>query len=124
MPTLSHKIQQIQTILDDFKAQDIAIIEVPDAGFEVRCVIVATATSAVHGKSMAKHLKSEARVNKLDFLGIEGEDGGNWALVDLDDVVVHIMTADMRQYYQLEDLWGNINNKSDLKASLSDAQSS
>ena len=102
---LAQKIKQIKIILEDFKAQDISVISLPEASYEVCSIIVVTATSTIHGKSMAKNLKSQAKLQQLDYLGIEGEDNGQWVLVDLNDVVVHIMIKPTRELYQLESLW-------------------
>lgn len=103
---IDKKISQLTALLEDFKAHDIAVISVPE-GHEISAIIVVTATSKVHGRSIAARLKMAAKQEDLNYLNIEGETS-EWALVDLDDVVVHIMSQEVRDTYQLETLWQEI----------------
>lgn len=103
---LTEKVKQIQIILQDSKAQDIYPIYLKQSDYEIQAMVITTATSNIHAKSVARHLKSAAKTQNLDYLSIEGENNAEWILLDLDDVVVHIMSEVSRQFYQLESLWG------------------
>ena len=70
-------------------------------------LVFATGISTRHVKSLAISLNADAKKAGIEPFGIEGADEGQWALVDLGDVVVHIMLPDVRDFYQLERLWQN-----------------
>ena len=69
--------------------------------------VLATGTSDVHVKALARHLRDQLLVMKEKPRGIEGLDDGRWALLDFFDVVVHVFQESVRDYYQLEKLWGD-----------------
>ena len=69
-------------------------------------MVVVTGTSQRHVKSLANELIEKSKEAGNRPLGIEGESDGNWILVDLGDVIAHVMTRDSREFYALEKLWG------------------
>ena len=91
--------------LDDLKAVDVRVIDVRGKSNVTDMMVVATGTSARHVKSLAENVIDKVKQNGGRPLGIEGEDIGEWVLVDLADVVVHVLQAEMRDFYQLEKLW-------------------
>jgi len=91
--------------LEDLKATDIVVIDVRDKSTITDLMIVATGTSNRQVKGIADHVSVKAKENGFQRLSIEGDDTGEWVLVDLGDVVVHIMQARTREFYQLERLW-------------------
>lgn len=92
--------------LDDLKAQNITVLDLPpDAAF-TDFMIIATGTSDRHVKALADSVVTKAKAAGVMPLGVEGERGADWILVDLADVVVHLMQARTRDFYQLERLWG------------------
>jgi ribosome-associated protein len=105
------KLKQMVTLchdaLDAMKAEDIIMIDVTDKSSMNDVMVFATGTSTRHVKSLAVSLNADAKEAGLNPYGIEGADEGQWALVDLGDVVVHIMLASVRDFYQLERLWQN-----------------
>ena len=91
--------------LEDMKARDIAVLDVRGKTSITDIMIVASGTSDRHVKSLANAVSVEAKQAGEPPLGVEGADDGEWALVDLNGVVVHIMQPKVRDYYQIERLW-------------------
>ncbi|EDM64681.1 iojap domain protein, partial [Moritella sp. PE36] len=71
-------------------------------------MIVCTGTSKTHVKSISNHLYLEAKRNEVFVMGIEGKEDSEWVLVDMGDIVVHIMQQQTRDLYQLEQLWQSV----------------
>ena len=91
--------------LDDMKAKDIVTLDVKPLTSVADLMIVASGTSNRHVKSIAENVREKVKNNGLQPLGIEGEDVAEWVLVDLGDIIVHIMLPDTRRFYDLEKLW-------------------
>jgi len=91
--------------LEDLKAQDIVVMDVKQKTTVTDWVIVASGTSSRHVKSIAQNVNVDAKKVGLKPYGIEGDDTGEWVLVDLGDVVVHVMQKEVRKFYDLESLW-------------------
>lgn len=91
--------------LDDLKAVNVRTLNVRNKSNVTDVLVVATGTSARHAKSLAENVVVKAKQSGVIPLGVEGEDSGEWVLVDLGDVVVHIFQAEVRDFYQLEKLW-------------------
>lgn len=91
--------------LEDIKAVDIRVLNVSGMTGVTDFMIVAGGTSARHVRSLVDSVVVKAKASGVVPLGVEGEQHGQWALVDLGDVVVHVMLPEMRDFYQLEKLW-------------------
>lgn len=91
--------------IDDMKARDISTLDMVGKTGETDFMVVCTGTSSRHTKSIAWYLISELKKLGITVLGVEGERHGDWVLIDLGDVVVHVMQEEYRQHYQLEKLW-------------------
>ncbi len=101
------KLQRvIVDALDDIKAQDIQVFNTTDQTDLFDRVIVATATSNRQTRALAAHVRDKVKAAGGHVIAVEGEDTGEWVLVDLGDAVVHIMQPAIRAYYRLEELWG------------------
>lgn len=92
--------------VDDMKARDIVILDVRGKSSVTEFMVICSGTSNRHTKSIAGYLTQEVKKRGTQPLGVEGEATGEWVLLDLDSVVVHIMLEESRQFYQLEKLWG------------------
>ena len=93
--------------LEDLKAQDIKVLDVRGLSNITDLMIVASGTSDRQVRAIAYHVVDKAKKKGLPPLGMEGEQIGEWALVDLGDAVVHIMLPQTRDFYNLEKLWGD-----------------
>lgn len=93
--------------LEDLKAQDIKVLDVRGLSNVTDLMIVASGTSDRQVRAIAYHVVEKAKKKGLPPLGVEGEQAGEWALVDLGDAVVHIMLPQTRDFYNLEKLWGD-----------------
>ena len=91
--------------LDDVKAQDIVKLDVRRMTSVTDYMIVASGTSSRHVKALAEIVTERARAAGRKPIGIEGEEGGEWVLLDLDDALVHVMLPKVREFYNLEKLW-------------------
>jgi len=91
--------------LDDSKAINILDIDVRDKTSVTDYMVVATATSARHVKALANFVLEKVKEQGIKPLGSEGLANGEWALLDLENVVVHIMQEETRKFYDLERLW-------------------
>jgi len=107
MATDVRKLQKAATAaLEDIKAREVEIFDVAHLTTMFDRVIIASADSARQLKALASHVQEEAKAVGGHVYGVEGEDGGDWVLIDLGDIVVHIMQPAVRTHYNLEELWG------------------
>lgn len=93
--------------LEDVKAQDIKVFNTSHITSLFDRVIIASGTSNRQTRALAASVVDKAKEHKLPIIAYEGEDTGEWVLVDLGDVVVHCMQPAIRQYYNLEEVWGD-----------------
>jgi ribosome-associated protein len=101
------KLQKIVTAaLEDIKARDIVAYDVTHITALFDRVVIASADSSRQLKALARNVEDEARKAGWSVTGVEGTDGGDWVLVDLGDMIVHIMQPAVREHYNLEELWG------------------
>lgn len=98
-------IKLVKTSAEDLKAKDILVVDVKGKATFTDHMIFITGTSSRHVKSIAHNVLEESKKAGFQPIGMEGEDEGEWVLVDLADAVVHVMTQESRDFYQLEELW-------------------
>ena len=91
--------------LDDVKAQDIITLDVRRMTPVTDFMIVASGTSNRHVKALVDNVSEKAREAGHKPIGMEGEEGGEWVLLDLQDALVHVMLPKVREFYNLEKLW-------------------
>jgi ribosome-associated protein len=103
-------IKKLQTVvvdaLEDVKGQDIVLFDTTNLTSLFDRIAVVSGTSNRQTKALAASVRDKVKEAGGDVVGLEGEDTGEWVLVDLGDMIVHIMQPAIRQYYRLEEIWG------------------
>jgi ribosome-associated protein len=104
-------IKKLQTVvvdaLEDVKGQDIVLFDTMHLTSLFDRIAVVSGTSNRQTKALAASVRDKVKGAGGDVIGLEGEDTGEWVLVDLGDMIVHIMQPAIRQYYRLEEIWGD-----------------
>lgn len=101
------KLQRvIVDALEDVKAQAIEVFNTTGQTGLFDRVIVATGTSNRQTRALASHVRDKVKECGGHVISVEGEESGEWVLVDLGDIVVHVMQPAIRAYYNLEEIWG------------------
>ncbi|HET6655985.1 MAG TPA: ribosome silencing factor [Gammaproteobacteria bacterium] len=93
------------TALEDLKAVDVKVLDVRDVTAITDMMVIASGTSDRHVRALAHAVLDAAREAGVKPLGVEGERGSEWILLDLNDIIVHVMLPRMREFYNLEKLW-------------------
>lgn len=98
----------ISVSLDDGKAEDIRVLDVRSLTNITDYMVVASGRSSRQVKALTDRVLEAARARDIRPLGVEGENAGEWVLIDFGDVVVHTMQPETRDFYQLEKLWDKL----------------
>jgi ribosome-associated protein len=104
--TTPAKKRLVIAALEDIKARDILAIDVRKLTSMFDWIVIATAESARQTKALARHVRERLRESNATLVGVEGEESGEWVLVDAGDIVAHVMQPAVRMHYNLEELWG------------------
>ncbi|HVN45802.1 MAG TPA: ribosome silencing factor [Steroidobacteraceae bacterium] len=99
--------QAVTTALDDMKAVNVRVLDVRGLTDIADTMVIASGNSDRHVRSIAERVVERAKAAGVRPLGVEGERDGEWVLVDLQDVLVHVMLPRVREFYGLERLWDN-----------------
>ena len=110
---MEQRIKRIVDLLDSKKAEDIEVFDLTGKGYITNQVIIATALNNKHSIALLSHLKDELKPEGEEF--VRTEEDGDWTIVDLGDILIHIMTQSHRDIYSLEQFLStfpleNINN--------------
>lgn len=98
-------VQVVESALDELKAKDVVRIDVRELTSVTDFMIIASGTSNRHVSSLSDNVVEKAKEAGSRPLGVEGKDSGEWVLVDLGDIIVHVMQPATREFYDLERLW-------------------
>ncbi|PCI20831.1 MAG: ribosome silencing factor [Piscirickettsiaceae bacterium] len=98
-------ISIVMDALDDMKGKQIEVLDVRDKCSFTDTMIIVTGSSRRHVKSLAETVVIASKAKGIQPLGVEGASIGDWVLVDLGDLVLHVLRAETREFYQLEKLW-------------------
>ncbi len=105
MLTTKKKTLAIVAALEEIKASNIQVIDTSKLSSLFECMIIASANSTRQTKALADNVVVKLKLLGETIHGREGEESGEWILVDLGEVLVHIMQPAIREYYNLEELW-------------------
>jgi ribosome-associated protein len=114
---LRTKQRVVVEALEDVKGYDIQVFNTARLPSMFERVVIATGTSNTQVRALADRVQERIREQGSRVYGVEGESSGEWVLVDLGDVVVHIMHPTVREFYNLEEIWGGkpVRKKSAIK---------
>jgi len=102
--------------LEDIKASDITVLNVKKLTSMTDYMIIASGESSRQVKALARNVVDKIKQAGAEIVGMEGEESGEWVLVDLGNVIVHVMHPAVREYYNLEELWTAAPKRTKLKA--------
>ena len=105
MTSVKNIQKKITQALEDIKAFDIISMDVRKLTSVADFMIIASASSSRQTKALARNVVEKMNEIDIEVIGVEGEQEGGWVLVDVGDIIVHIMTPPTRAYYNLEELW-------------------
>ncbi|HEY9097537.1 MAG TPA: ribosome silencing factor [Thiobacillus sp.] len=103
---LKAKIKLVVDALEDVKAQDITVLDTSKLTSLFECMVIATGTSNRQTRSLADNVRVKMKEADEYVGNTEGEDSGEWVLLDLGEIIVHVMQPAARAHYNLEELWG------------------
>ena len=112
---LRKKQRVVLEALEDIKGRDIVVFNTARMPSMFERVVIASGDSTRQVKALADRVQEKVRENGVRVYGVEGEASGEWVLVDLGDVVVHIMHPTVRDFYNLEEVWGGKTVRFQLK---------
>lgn len=98
-------LPRVLEALDDLKARNVATLDVREVTSVTDTMVIASGTSGQHAKAISDYLVESMKAQGHDPLGVEGKEVADWILVDLGDVLVHVMSPASREFYDLERLW-------------------
>ena len=109
MKTAQEEALEIAKILEDSKADDVSVIDVSELNSGTDFFVIATVHSSAHWQGLAKQIKDYVKENGMEIHVTHNKaaSGDDWNLIDIGPVVVHLMSADAREFYELEKLWHN-----------------
>jgi|TARA_B100000029_G_scaffold516778_1_gene634095 ribosome-associated protein len=96
-----------KSALEDLKAKDILTLKIGENSSFAEWLVIASATSNRHAKALAEKLVDALKVHNKKIIGVEGRDNAEWVLIDCGDIVINIMQQEIRDFYDLESLWGD-----------------
>lgn len=99
----AEKAKAVGKCLEENKANDVVIMELKNVVTDT--IVIASASSLRHAKSLADGIRDFTKQENIEFLAMEGYESGQWILLDMNDVVVHIFQKDIRNLYNMENLW-------------------
>ena len=99
------QIKVVENVIEDLKGENIVTLNVMKQSDDMEAIIISTGRSIKHVRGIANNVSIEAKRLNMPVLGTEGVEFSEWVLVDLGEVIVHIMTEKMREFYKLEKLW-------------------
>ena len=106
---MKNRIEEIKKILEDKKAENIEVIDLKDSNYIVDTVVIATTLNTKHGLSLTTYLKEGLKPLGEDFVRVDEND--DWTIVDLGDMLIHLMSESHREKYNIEEFLGELKKK-------------
>lgn len=106
---MENRLEKIRKILDEKKAENIEIIDLKEKDYIVDTVVIATTLNAKHGFSLLTYLKEGLKPDGEEFLRVDEDD--NWTIIDLGDMLIHLMSEDYRKKYTIEEFLNELERK-------------
>lgn len=105
--TEKEKALEIAKLMEEYKGQEVTVLDVSELNSWTDYFVIVTVTSSTHVQGLYKHIKEYVKENDMEIHVTHNKtsQGEDWNLVDIGSVVVHLMTAEARQFYDLESLW-------------------
>lgn len=103
---MKERLDRIEQILDNKKAENIQQIDLEGKEYITDAVVVATSLNARHGESLLNELKTQLKAVGEEFVAVE--DSGDWVVIDLGDIIIHILTKEYREKYTIESFLDDI----------------
>jgi ribosome-associated protein len=103
---IRRKQRVVVDALEDVKGYDIVVFNTAKLPTMFERVVIASGTSNIQVKALADRVREKVKEAGGRVYGVEGEKGGDWVLVDLGEIVVHVMHPTVREFYNLEEVWG------------------
>lgn len=103
--TSIEKARDVARWLDDKQGERIAVIDVSGLSSVTDMILVVSARGVKHAQALANHILDKAAEENLEFLSMEGHKTGEWILIDLNDVLVHVFLDELREFYNIEGMW-------------------
>lgn len=105
--TVEEKALEIATLLEDGKGKDVKVLDVSELNSWTDYFVICTVTSSTHWQGLARQVKYYVKENDMEIhvTSKKSPDGDDWNLIDIGSVVVHLMSAPAREFYDLEKLW-------------------
>jgi ribosome-associated protein len=109
LPETDEQVVCLSKLLQEHKGQDVATLDLREINNWTDFFIIATATSKTHIDGLERHIKEFCREKKIEILGSSRKDSDDeWRLIDLGLIIIHLMTKEVREFYELEKLWAPI----------------
>ena len=105
--TEKEKALEIAQLLEDGKGNDVTVLDVSELNSWTNYFVIATVTSSAHWQGLFRQIKDYAKENELEIhkTAQKSSQGDDWNLIDLGNIVIHLMSHDAREFYELERLW-------------------
>jgi len=110
---LEDQLKVVTETIEELKGEDIVTLKVLEQSADIEAIVIATGRSTQHVRGIANNIKIEAKRLGMKVVGVEGTETSHWILVDLAEVVVHVMTEKTREFYKLEKLWSSSESSND-----------
>jgi len=106
LPEIDEQAAAINALLQEHNGQDVTVLDLRGINNWTDFFIIATATSKAHIDGLERHIKEFCREKKIEILGCSRKDADDeWRLIDLGLIIIHLMTSNVREFYELEKLW-------------------